>query len=160
MKKQPFCVPPIKEYPDRPECVPGIRRAPSCGVHLTQAQPKAAEIAHAVGVIAEVDMSRIQTRLDQGWCSECYDSLDEVFASAKKHLAAKTATSIAYHGNIVDLLEYVVKNHIHVDLMSDQTSCHAAYEGGYCPQGLAHEDARRGSRTVHLAGQSEPAPSV
>lgn len=107
---------------------------------MSGAQPKAAEIAHAVGVIAEVDMSRIQTRLDQGWCSECYDSLDEVFASAKKHLAAKTATSIAYHGNIVDLLEYVVKNHIHVDLMSDQTSCHAAYEGGYCPQGLTFEE--------------------
>lgn len=106
---------------------------------MSGAQPKAAEIANAVGVIAEVDMSRIQTRLDQGWCSECYDSLDEVFASAKKHLAAKTATSIAYHGNIVDLLEYVVKNNIHVDLMSDQTSCHAAYEGGYCPQGLTFE---------------------
>lgn len=150
MKKQPFCVPPIKEYPDMPEFVPGIRRAPSRGVHLTQAQPKAAEIAHAVGVIAEVDMSRIQTRLDQGWCSECYDSLDEVFASAKKHLAAKTATSIAYHGNIVDLLEYVVKNHIHVDLMSDQTSCHAAYEGGYCPQGLTFEE-----RTKMLAEDRE-----
>lgn len=150
MKKQPFCVPPIKEYPDMPEFVPGIRRAPSRGFHLTQAQPKAAEIAHAVGVIAEVDMSRIQTRLDQGWCSECYDSLDEVFASAKKHLAAKTATSIAYHGNIVDLLEYVVKNHIHVDLMSDQTSCHAAYEGGYCPQGLTFEE-----RTKMLAEDRE-----
>jgi len=117
---------------------------------MSGAQPKAAEIAHAVGVIAEVDMSRIQTRLDQGWCSECYDSLDEVFASAKKHLAAKTATSIAYHGNIVDLLEYVVKNHIHVDLMSDQTSCHAAYEGGYCPQGLTFEE-----RTKMLAEDRE-----
>lgn len=117
---------------------------------MSGAQPKAAEIAHAVGVIAEVDMSRIQTRLDQGWCSECYDSLDEVFASAKKHLEAKTATSIAYHGNIVDLLEYVVKNHIHVDLMSDQTSCHAAYEGGYCPQGLTFEE-----RTKMLAEDRE-----
>lgn len=117
---------------------------------MSGAQPKAAEIAHAVGVIAEVDMSRIQTRLDQGWCSECYDSLDEVFASAKKHLAAKTAMSIAYHGNIVDLLEYVVKNHIHVDLMSDQTSCHAAYEGGYCPQGLTFEE-----RTKMLAEDRE-----
>ncbi|MBO1736951.1 urocanate hydratase, partial [Barnesiella sp. GGCC_0306] len=34
---------------------------------MSGAQPKAAEIAHAVGIIAEVDMSRIQTRLDQGW---------------------------------------------------------------------------------------------
>lgn len=42
MKKQPFCVPPIKEYPDMPEFVPGIRRAPSRGVHLTQAQTETA----------------------------------------------------------------------------------------------------------------------
>ena len=62
-----------------------------------------------------------------------------VFAAAKKHLEDKTAVSIAYHGNIVDLLEYVVANDIHVDLMSDQTSCHAVYDGGYCPQGLTFE---------------------
>ncbi|RGS71425.1 urocanate hydratase [Mitsuokella sp. AF21-1AC] len=107
---------------------------------MSGAQPKAAEIAHAVGIIAEVDQSRIQTRLDQGWVKECYNDLDAVFASADKHLAAKTAVSIAYHGNIVDLLEYIVEHDIHVDLMSDQTSCHAAYDGGYCPQGLSFAD--------------------
>lgn len=110
---------------------------------MSGAQPKAAEIAEGVGVIAEVDESRIKTRLDQGWVRECYDDLDKVFASAKKHLAEKTAVSIAYHGNIVDLLEYIVKNEIHVDLMSDQTSCHAAYDGGYCPQGLTFAERTR-----------------
>ena len=34
---------------------------------MSGAQPKAIEIAHGVGVIAEVDASRIQTRLSQGW---------------------------------------------------------------------------------------------
>ncbi|GAE76928.1 urocanate hydratase [Cutibacterium acnes JCM 18918] len=51
---------------------------------MSGAQPKAAEIAHAVGIIAEVDMSRIQTRLDQGWVGHVSDDLDEVFALAKK----------------------------------------------------------------------------
>jgi urocanate hydratase len=37
----------------------------------------------------------------------------------------------------VDLLSYAVKNEIHIDLLSDQTSCHAPYDGGYCPQGLS-----------------------
>lgn len=103
---------------------------------MSGAQPKAAEIANAVGIIAEVDMSRIKTRLDQGWVQECFDDLDQVFASAAQHVADKTTVSIAYHGNIVDLLEYVVAHAIHIDLMSDQTSCHAVYDGGYCPQGL------------------------
>lgn len=117
---------------------------------MSGAQPKAAEIANAVGIIAEVDASRIQTRLEQGWVKESYDDLAAVFASAKKHLAAKTAISIAYHGNIVDLLEYVVKHDIKVDLMSDQTSCHAVYDGGYCPQGLTFAQ-----RTEMLAGDRE-----
>lgn len=106
---------------------------------MSGAQPKAAEIAGGVGIIAEVDKSRIETRLSQGWVHESYEELPLVFAAAKKHLEDKTAVSIAYHGNIVDLLEYVVANDIHVDLMSDQTSCHAVYDGGYCPQGLTFE---------------------
>ena len=117
---------------------------------MSGAQPKAAEIANGVGIIAEVDMSRIQTRLDQGWVGECYSDLDKVFASAKKHIDDKTTVSIAYHGNIVDLLEYVVEHDIKVDLMSDQTSCHAVYDGGYCPQGLTFEE-----RTEMLADDRE-----
>ena len=117
---------------------------------MSGAQPKAAEIASAVGIIAEVDASRIKTRLEQGWVKESYEDLEQVFASAQKHLAAKTAISIAYHGNIVDLLEYVVRHDIKVDLMSDQTSCHAVYDGGYCPQGLTFAQ-----RTAMLAGDRE-----
>ena len=117
---------------------------------MSGAQPKAAEISSAVGIIAEVDASRIKTRLEQGWVKESYEDLEQVFASAQKHLAAKTAISIAYHGNIVDLLEYVVRHDIKVDLMSDQTSCHAVYDGGYCPQGLTFAQ-----RTAMLAGDRE-----
>ena len=106
---------------------------------MSGAQPKAAEIAHAVGVIAEVDMSRIQTRLDQGWVGHVSEDLDEVFALAQKHIAERTPISIAYHGNIVDLLQYAVDHDIDIPLLSDQTSCHAAYDGGYCPQGLGFE---------------------
>ena len=117
---------------------------------MSGAQPEAAEIASAVGIIAEVDASRIKTRLEQGWVKESYEDLEQAFASAQKHLAAKTAISIAYHGNIVDLLEYVVRHDIKVDLMSDQTSCHAVYDGGYCPQGLTFAQ-----RTAMLAGDRE-----
>ncbi|MFA7076569.1 MAG: hypothetical protein WC152_07900, partial [Candidatus Izemoplasmatales bacterium] len=48
--------------------------------------------------------------------------------------------AIAYHGNIVDLLEYAVKHKIRIDLLSDQTSCHAVYDGGYCPLGISFEE--------------------
>ena len=107
---------------------------------MSGAQGKAAYIAGAVSIIAEVDASRIQTRFEQGWVNERTDSLAEAVAIAERHLADKTACAIAYHGNIVDLLSYLLENGIHVDLLSDQTSCHAAYSGGYCPQGLTFDE--------------------
>lgn len=106
---------------------------------MSGAQPKAVEIANGVGIIAEVDYSRIQTRYNQGWVKKISSDLKEVFEIAHEYMKKREPMSIAYHGNIVDLLEYAVKNDIKIELLSDQTSCHAVYEGGYCPQGLTFE---------------------
>ncbi len=106
---------------------------------MSGAQPKAIEIANGVGIIAEVDYSRIETRLNQGWVSKITDNLEECFKTAQEYKDKKQTISIAYHGNIVDLLEYAVNNNIHIDLLSDQTSCHVPYDGGYCPKGLTFE---------------------
>ncbi|KHD46047.1 urocanate hydratase [Streptococcus hongkongensis] len=107
---------------------------------MSGAQGKAAEIAKAVAIIAEVDASRIETRHSQGWVSQIAESPEEALQLAQKAQEAKETTSIAYHGNIVDLLEYVNKEHIHVDLLSDQTSCHNVYDGGYCPVGITFDE--------------------
>ena len=107
---------------------------------MSGAQPKAAEIANAVSIIAEVDESRIRTRSEQGWVKTVTDDIEEAFNLAEKAVNDGLPLSIAYHGNIVDLLEYAVSHDKKVDLLSDQTSCHAAYNGGYCPQGLTYEE--------------------
>lgn len=107
---------------------------------MSGAQPKAIEIANGVGIIAEVDMSRIETRHNQGWVNLVSSDLKKVFDTAKEYMDKKEPISIAYHGNIVDLLQYAVDNNIKIELLSDQTSCHAAYEGGYCPQGITFEE--------------------
>lgn len=106
---------------------------------MSGAQPKAAVIAGAAAIIAEVDASRIKTRQDQGWVQEVTDNITTAFDMAHKAMAAKEPLSIAYHGNVVDLLEYAVNHGEKVELLSDQTSCHAVYEGGYCPAGLSFE---------------------
>ncbi len=110
---------------------------------MSGAQGKAIEIAGGVGIIAEVDLSRIQTRLSQGWISCMSEDLPEVFRLADAALAAKTPLSVAYHGNIVDLLAYAVEHNIHIPLLSDQTSCHVPYDGGYCPQGVTFAERTR-----------------
>ena len=107
---------------------------------MSGAQGKAAEIAGAIGIIAEVDYSRIETRYKQGWIKRVSNNLEEVFEIADEYKNKKEAVSIAYHGNIVDLLDYIVKNNIRIDLLSDQTSCHAVYDGGYCPRGISFDE--------------------
>ena len=110
---------------------------------MSGAQGKAVEIAGGVGIIAEVDYSRIETRLKQGWVNRASSDLAEVFRWADACRENGEPLAIAYHGNIVDLLEYVVEKNISVPLLSDQTSCHVAYDGGYCPQGISFGERTR-----------------
>ena len=110
---------------------------------MSGAQPKAAEIAGAAAIIAEVDPSRIDTRYNQGWVSKRTKDLAEAFKWAEEAMAEGKALSIAYEGNIVDLLQYALDNDKKVELLSDQTSCHAVYDGGYCPQGISFEERTR-----------------
>ena len=104
---------------------------------MSGAQPKAAVIAGAASIIAEVDSSRIQTRHSQGWVQHVTEDKAEAFRMAQEAMQVREPISIAYHGNIVDLLEFAEAQAIRIDLLSDQTSCHAVYEGGYCPVGIS-----------------------
>ena len=110
---------------------------------MSGAQGKAGDIAGAVSIIAEVDKSRIDTRLEQGWITKLAESPQEAVKLAMDAKDKKETLSIAFHGNIVDLLEYMDKKDIHIDLLSDQTSCHNAYNGGYCPVGISFEERTR-----------------
>ena len=114
---------------------------------MSGAQGKAGDIAGAVSIIAEVDISRIETRLEQGWIKKLAETPEEAVKLAQDALEKKEALSIAFHGNIVDLLHYMDKNDIHIDLLSDQTSCHNAYNGGYCPVGISFEERTELLRT-------------
>ena len=110
---------------------------------MSGAQPKAAEIAGATAIIAEVDASRIETRHSQGWVGHVAESVAEAFRMAREAMDRREPCSIAYHGNVVDLLEYAEREGILIELLSDQTSCHAVYEGGYCPVGISFKERTR-----------------
>ncbi len=109
---------------------------------MSGAQAKAVEIAGGIGVIAEVDKSRIDTRHEQGWLSKYSSDLKEIFEWVDEYRRKKEPVSIGYYGNIVNLWEYVYDNNITIELSSDQTSCHAVYDGGYTPQGVTFEEGR------------------
>jgi len=109
---------------------------------MSGAQAKAIEIAGGIGVIAEVDESRIKTRYEQGWVSKISENLDEIFAWVEDARKSGRVLSIAYNGNVVNLWKYIVDNNIQVELASDQTSCHAVYEGGYTPYQISFKEGR------------------
>ena len=110
---------------------------------MSGAQAKAAVIAGAVGVIAEVNPAAIKKRYEQGWLNEMYEDLDKVIDRMQEARKNKEAVSIGYQGNIVDLWEALVEKNIGVELGSDQTSLHNPYAGGYYPAGLTFEESNR-----------------
>ena len=110
---------------------------------MSGAQGKAIIIAKGVGILAEVDPSRIKTRHSQGWVDEVAHTCEEAFAIAQNYIDKGKPRAIAYSGNIVDLLEYATENDIKIDLLSDQTSCHDVYNGGYCPVDITFEERTR-----------------
>lgn len=117
---------------------------------MSGAQAKAVEISGGIGVIAEVDYSRILTRYEQGWVSKKSSNLEEIFQWVEEYRKKGEPISLAYHGNIVDLWQFVVDNDINVELASDQTSCHAVYDGGYTPIGIDFDEGRELLKTDRI----------
>ena len=109
---------------------------------MSGAQPKAAVIAGAVGVIAEINPKAIEVRHAQGWVDEVYITLDELMNRISMARYKKESVSLAYQGNVVDLWERLAVEDFPVELGTDQTSLHNPWAGGYYPVGISFEDAK------------------
>ncbi len=110
---------------------------------MSGAQPKAAVIAGAIGIVAEINPKAVHTRFTQGWVDEVFDDLDKIMDRIREAKSAKKAVSIAYQGNIVDLWEKLDKAGIDVEMGSDQTSLHNPFAGGYYPAGLTLDESKQ-----------------
>jgi urocanate hydratase len=110
---------------------------------MSGAQAKAAVIAGAVGVVAEINPFAAQKRHEQGWVDELFTGLDALIERIKEASTNKEAVSLAYQGNIVELWEALVDKNIHIDLGSDQTSLHNPWAGGYYPADISFEESNK-----------------
>ncbi len=108
---------------------------------MSGAQAKAAVIAGAIGVIAEINPKAVETRHSQGWVDEVFNDLDKLVERIKIAKANKEAVSLAYQGNIVSLWEKLVEEDMLIELGSDQTSLHNPWAGGYYPASLTFDEA-------------------
>uniref|UniRef100_A0A7N6C1I4 Urocanate hydratase n=1 Tax=Anabas testudineus TaxID=64144 RepID=A0A7N6C1I4_ANATE len=95
-----------------------------------------------------VDEAPLRKRHDQGWLMEVTSSMEHCIKRIREAKNSKTALSLGYHGNVVDLwerlaLEYERTGELLVDLGSDQTSLHNPYNGGYYPVQLSFRQANQ-----------------
>ena len=103
------------------------------------AQPLAATMAGATCLAAEIDPHRVQRRLETRYLDEAYDSLEEAIDATLEHKAAKRNKSVAYTGNVIDLLEELVRRDLVPDMLTDQTSAHDPVTG-YFAQDMSFDE--------------------
>jgi len=114
---------------------------------MSGAQAKAAVISGYVGVIAEISREALEKRHAQGWLCEIVDDLEQLVVRIRSCRAARVATSLGFHGNIVDVWERLAEEHrrtgeLLVEVGSDQSSCHNPFQGGYYPVGVTYDEAQ------------------
>lgn len=124
------------------DAIPGTVFVSSGLGGMSGAQAKAAVIAGAVGVIAEINPAVVQKRFEQGWVDEVYTSLDELARRMMQAICNREAVSLAFRGNVVDLWEYLAEHRFQVELGSDQTSLHNPWSGGYYPVGYSFDESK------------------
>lgn len=106
------------------------------------AQPLAATLNGAVCICIEVDATRIQKRLETGYCDLMETSLDTALDKAHKAMAENQPLSIGLLGNAAEILPKFVGKGITPDVLTDQTSAHDL-KFGYIPKGYSLDEAAK-----------------
>jgi urocanate hydratase len=109
---------------------------------MSGAQAKAGVIAGAACIVSEINPHAAHKRHEQGWLSVIADSTDDAIDQMLEAKKNSEAISIGHVGNIVELLERMVERGISIDLLSDQTSLHNPWQGGYYPVTLSFEEGK------------------
>jgi urocanate hydratase len=108
---------------------------------MSGAQPKAGNIVGCITVCAEVNPAAAQKRFSQGWVDECINNIADLIKRVKIAQSNQETVSLAFIGNVVEVWEHFLKEHIYVHVGSDQTSLHNPFGGGYYPIGISFEEA-------------------
>lgn len=104
------------------------------------AQPLAATINGAAMLCVEIDETRIDRRIRDGYCQHKMYDLDQALALIEQHRAAGTPVSIGLVGNAAEVHPELVRRGITPDVVTDQTAAHDPLNG-YYPAGLSKEEA-------------------
>ncbi len=104
------------------------------------AQPLAATFAGAVSITVEIDETRIDKRIHDGYCDLKVDNLDEALRLVEQYKAEKKAIAIGLIGNTAEILPELLRRNIIPEVVTDQTSSHDPLNG-YYPAGYTKAEA-------------------
>jgi urocanate hydratase len=110
------------------------------------AQPLAVTMNGGCALCVEVDLRRIERRIDTGYLDERAADLDDALRRLDAARAERKPLSIGLLGNAAEVVPEIVRRGVEVDVVTDQTSAHDPLNG-YIPAGLTVEQAEalRGS---------------
>ncbi|PWN05511.1 urocanate hydratase [Rhodohalobacter mucosus] len=104
------------------------------------AQPLAATMNGAAFLGIEVDESRIDMRINTGYCDVKCTSLDEAIEKVVEAKEKGEALSVGLLGNVAEVLPELMEREVIPDVLTDQTSAHDL-RLGYIPAGYSLQEA-------------------
>jgi len=104
------------------------------------AQPLAATLNGAAFLGIDVDPSRIERRVRNGYCDRLALNLDEALEICEDAREQGRGVSVGLVGNCAEVLPELVRRGLKVDAITDQTSAHDPLNG-YVPAGLGLDAA-------------------
>jgi urocanate hydratase len=110
------------------------------------AQPLAITMLDGAALCVEVDLHRIERRIETGYLDERAADLDDALARLDAARADRRGLSIGLAGNAAEILPELVRRGVAIDVVTDQTSAHDPLNG-YVPAGLTVEQAEVLRRT-------------
>jgi urocanate hydratase len=104
------------------------------------AQPLAITMNGGCALCVEVDLARIERRIETGYLDERAADLDDALRRLEAARSEARPLSIGLLGNAAEVLPELVRLGAHVDAVTDQTSAHDPLNG-YVPAGVTVERA-------------------
>jgi urocanate hydratase len=104
------------------------------------AQPLAVTMCGGVALCIEVDLQRIERRIETGYLDERAVDLDDALARLQAAAAEGRPLSVGLLGNAAEIVPELAARDVAVDVVTDQTSAHDPLNG-YVPAGLTVEQA-------------------
>ena len=105
------------------------------------AQPLAITMLGGAALCVEVDIQRIERRIETGYLDERAADLDDALGRLDQARRQRRGLSIGLAGNAAEVIPELARRGVEVDIVTDQTSAHDPLNG-YVPAGLTVEQAQ------------------